>query len=333
MEEIIKNSSDFLFIYEAIQCNPNGDPDQENKPRMDYDTSTNLVTDTRIKRYIRDYLKSNKGMEIFVDMEGERQVTMEKRLENIIKRTLEDPSIIDKIFDDEENKKKYKTTTKDKKTLEDIWKALKDKKNKEFNVDIIKYLVRNMFFDIRAFGSAFAIEGFNKSYTGPIQLNWGFSFNKVELIDSSSIVTIMNDDNSTFGKDYRVYYSLIGFNGSINSNAANTTGLTENDLEIFRDAIWNSIPANPSRSKLNQFPKIYLELVYNEGITNGQFGDLRNYVDVKPIDGIAEKQIRKFTDMNVTFERLKYLIQNDKKNSKKIKEIKVIKTDDIKTDF
>ena len=50
MKPSITNSSDFLFIYEAIQCNPNGDPDQENKPRMDYDTNTNLVTDTRIKR-------------------------------------------------------------------------------------------------------------------------------------------------------------------------------------------------------------------------------------------------------------------------------------------
>lgn len=334
MEDTIKNSSDFLFVYEAIQCNPNGDPDQENKPRMDYDTNTNLVTDTRVKRYIRDYLKFNKGMNIFVDMEGERQVTMEKRLENIIKEALKDPTFVDKIFsDNEENKKKYKAVTKDKSKPEDIWKALKDKKNKEFNVDIIKYLVKNMFFDIRAFGSAFAIEGFNKSYTGPIQLNWGFSFNKVELIDSSSIVTIMNDDNSTFGKDYRVHYSLIGFNGSINSNAAKTTGLTEKDLDTFREAIWQSIPANPSRSKLNQFPKLYLEIVYNDGITNGQFGDLRNYVDVKPIDGIAEKQVRKYTDLNVSLDRLKNLIENDKKNVNKIKEIKVIKTDDIKTDF
>jgi len=71
MTEIIKNSSDFLFIYEAIQCNPNGDPDQENKPRMDYDTKTNLVTDTRVKRFIRDYLKTiSKEESIFVDMEG-----------------------------------------------------------------------------------------------------------------------------------------------------------------------------------------------------------------------------------------------------------------------
>ena len=70
MKPSITNSSDFLFVYEAIQCNPNGDPDQENKPRMDYDTKTNLVTDTRLKRFIRDYLKANNEDEVvFVDME------------------------------------------------------------------------------------------------------------------------------------------------------------------------------------------------------------------------------------------------------------------------
>ena len=61
---MIKNS-DILFIYDAKLCNPNGDPDDENKPRMDYETRTNLVSDVRLKRYIRDYLES-KGYEIFV---------------------------------------------------------------------------------------------------------------------------------------------------------------------------------------------------------------------------------------------------------------------------
>ena len=31
MKSTITNNSDFLFLYEAIQCNPNGDPDEENK--------------------------------------------------------------------------------------------------------------------------------------------------------------------------------------------------------------------------------------------------------------------------------------------------------------
>jgi CRISPR-associated protein Csh2 len=84
MKPSITNSSDFLFVYEAIQCNPNGDPDQENKPRMDYDTKTNLVTDTRVKRFIRDYLKAtNEDEVVFVDMEGDSKVSVESKMEAV----------------------------------------------------------------------------------------------------------------------------------------------------------------------------------------------------------------------------------------------------------
>jgi len=63
MAEVKIKNSDILFIYDAKLCNPNGDPDDENKPRMDYDTHRNLVSDVRLKRYIRDYLL-NQGEDI-----------------------------------------------------------------------------------------------------------------------------------------------------------------------------------------------------------------------------------------------------------------------------
>lgn len=310
-QNVIQNSSDFLFIYEAIKSNPNGDPDQENKPRMDYDTKTNLVTDTRVKRFIRDYLKAN-GSSIFVDMEGERQVTMEKKLEHVVNRTLKDVDLLDEIFgENEEALKIYKSLIDSKKDFDGVWKELKDSKNKEINVELLKYLIKNQFIDIRLFGSAFAVEGFNKSYTGPIQLNWGYSLNKVELMDSNSIVTIMADDSSTFGKDYRVHYSLLAFNGTINKTAAKTTGLKDEDVEEFRDAIWKSIPASPTRSKLNQYPKLYVEIKYKGNGTNGQFGDLRNFVETTPKEGISDKQVRHFKDLVFDTSALEKLIQEN----------------------
>ncbi|MCX6166235.1 MAG: type I CRISPR-associated protein Cas7 [Ignavibacteriae bacterium] len=333
MKETIKNSSDFLFIYEAIQCNPNGDPDQENKPRMDYDTSTNLVTDTRVKRFIRDYIKSTSKEEcIFVDMEGNSKVSVDSKLKAVVKRTIENPGELDKVF--AENKKAlelYKEIIEKEKDPEKVWKVIADKKfrDKEVNYELLAYLVKEKFVDIRMFGSAFAVAGFTKAYTGPIQLNWGYSFNKVELIDSSSIVTIMNDDSSTFGKDYRVHYSLLGFNGTINAPAAKTTGLSDEDVQVFRNALWESIPANPTRSKLNQYPKLYVEVIYSEGISNGQFGDLRNYVDVSPKSGVSEKQVRKFNDLEISFDRLLTLLKENKGKDKKIKEVIIKSSSDI----
>ena len=323
----IQYSSDFLFIYEASQCNPNGDPDQENKPRMDYDTKTNLVTDTRIKRFIRDYIKSTHEEEvIFVDMEGNSKVSVDSKLKAVVKRTVDNPNSLEKAFSG--NAEAYQVyndiISKAGGDAEEVWKAVTDKKfkNKEVNYELLAYLVKEKFIDIRMFGSAFAVGGFTKAYTGPIQMNWGYSLNKVELMDSNSIVTIMNDDSSTFGKDYRVHYSLLALNGTINAPAARTTGLEEADVTTFRDALWQSIPASPTRSKLNQYPKLYVEIQYQEGVSNGQFGDLRNFISTSPKEGISDKQVRRFADLVFDAQPLQELIAN---HHDKIKEV-IVKT-------
>ena len=64
-EKALKRS-EIIFIYDVNDGNPNGDPLDENKPRIDEETGINIVTDVRLKRTIRDYLHNFKGLEIFV---------------------------------------------------------------------------------------------------------------------------------------------------------------------------------------------------------------------------------------------------------------------------
>jgi CRISPR-associated protein Csh2 len=64
MSEII-NRSEILFLYDVKDANPNGDPLEENKPRIDEETGINVVSDVRLKRTIRDYLDSIGGL-IFI---------------------------------------------------------------------------------------------------------------------------------------------------------------------------------------------------------------------------------------------------------------------------
>ena len=135
----------------------------------------------------------------------------------------------------------------------------------------------------------------------------------------------MNDGNSTFGKDYRVYYSLLAFNGTMNKYAAQQTGLTETDRDTFRNAIWNAVSANPTRSKLNQYAKFYLELIYNEGFSNGYFGDLRKYIEVKPVTD----NVREFQNLEIDFSKLKLLIDENKGKNKPIMEVYIKKNTDI----
>jgi CRISPR-associated protein Csh2 len=321
MNQNIQNNSDFLFLYEAILSNPNGDPDQENKPRMDYDTRTNLVTDVRVKRYVRDFLKQI-GREIFVDMEGDSKVAMDQRLKNILASLWNDDEEVRRIIGDDKLFDIYKSKIKDKSAEEAVKKLVNKKAEfKEVNRALLAGLVKHRFIDIRMFGSAFAIDGFNKALTGPIQLNWGYSLNEVHLVESSTIASIMNDDNSTFGKDYRVKYSLLAFHGSMNKYAAQTTGLTETDRQLFREALWNGIAASPTRSKLNQYPKMYLELVYNDGFHNGHFGDLRNLVSAIVKGEKKSQEVTSLSDLSLDFSLMENTLENQVGPDKPLKEV------------
>ncbi|MCB1190454.1 MAG: type I CRISPR-associated protein Cas7 [Leptospiraceae bacterium] len=52
----IQNRYDFLYLFDAKDCNPNGDPDADNLPRIDMQTEEGLTTDVFVKRRVRNYV-------------------------------------------------------------------------------------------------------------------------------------------------------------------------------------------------------------------------------------------------------------------------------------
>lgn len=64
---------DFVFLFDVVNGNPNGDPDAGNLPRVDPETMHGLVTDVCLKRKIRNYVSLVKGdcdhMRIFIQSE------------------------------------------------------------------------------------------------------------------------------------------------------------------------------------------------------------------------------------------------------------------------
>ncbi len=258
MNNYYSKNSEILFLYDAKLTNPNGDPDDENKPRMDYDKEVNLVSDVRLKRYIRDYLDS-KGYEIFVSkIEGET-VDATKRLERLL------------------NKSKLGALT-----MEDL-------------DTILSKLI-----DVRLFGATMPIKaqegerGASSTFTGPVQFTWGYSLNKVELVKSNSITSLFagrteggRGEYGTFGKDWRLYYSLIAFYGIVSGYRAEYTRLTENDVLLLDDAMINAIPQMAStRSKVGQKPRLYLRIEYK---SRGIFlGDLRGKIKLDNIEGLRD---------------------------------------------
>ncbi|MHA1439584.1 MAG: type I-B CRISPR-associated protein Cas7/Csh2 [Promethearchaeota archaeon] len=292
-EKIVDKNGEILFIYDAETCNPNGDPDNENKPRMDYLTSTNLVSDVRLKRYIRDYIELHKNQEIY----------------------LTNP---DGIVLNATNRLKYWKFKKEKnKTPKDLQEIKKTKIN-----DITKKELLDNFIDIRFFGATIPIKsteegksGSSITFIGPIQFNWGKSFNEVEIMQSSGITSHLSSEEGAqgaMGSDFRVYYSLIGFHGIISAIRATNTALKWDDINLFDEAMIKSIPNWITRSKINQYPRVYLRICYN---SNDFFiGDLRNYVNLE-----NKKDLRTIGDVSLYLEDLTSLLE---KNIDKIEYIK-----------
>ena len=50
------NRYDFVYVFDAKDSNPNGDPDAGNLPRVDPETGHGLVTDVCLKRKVRNSL-------------------------------------------------------------------------------------------------------------------------------------------------------------------------------------------------------------------------------------------------------------------------------------
>lgn len=89
---------EILFVYDVSYNNPNGDPLDENKPRIDYNTGYNIVTDVRLKRTIRDYLLHYKNLDIFVKEERKPDGNLVAREEKIEELTQDSEKIRDELI-------------------------------------------------------------------------------------------------------------------------------------------------------------------------------------------------------------------------------------------
>lgn len=277
------NRSELLFLYDVNDANPNGDPMDENKPRLDEETGINLVTDVRLKRTIRDYLNEQKGKEIFV-----REIHDESDNLQDAKLRAEDF-----LLDDDGNK-----LDKNKITMAEM-------KN------IIGKNILNKCIDVRLFGATIPLEkesekkkkkgkevemetendiktkkeGGSLKYTGPVQFKMGRSLHAVNLIHIKGTGAFASDKGktqSTFREEYLLSYSLIGFYGIINENAAIHTTLHDEDIDLLLEATWKGTKNLISRSKVGQMPRLLLRVVYKE--KDYHIGELDKYISLRKCD-------------------------------------------------
>ena len=278
---------EILFLYDAKMANPNGDPDEENKPRMDYATHRALVSDVRLKRYLRDYWL-DQGKDVWVRTLDGQTVTADERLRALAEA--------------------YAKETGEKVNVK-----------KEVPDSFIRWLLERLI-DVRLFGATMPIKGESAgqggglTFTGPVQFAWGYSLHQVEIVESATISSTFAGRESefgTFGKDWRLYYGLIGFSGRVSRRRGEATGLQEADLDALEDALLRAIPAEATtRSKYGQTPRLYLHVRFKEGAAPfPPLGDLRDRVRFVPKEGIAERKVRGVEDYTLDLSELRNLLQ------------------------
>lgn len=250
------NRSELLFLYDIADTNPNGDPLDGNKPRLDEETEINLVTDVRLKRTIRDYLHDYKEQGIFIK----------------------------EIQDKEGNIQDAKQRANDYSSNDGKYDSI-DEARSDLKKNILEKCI-----DVRLFGATIPIDvkikNKNKSssvtLTGPVQFKMGRSLNRVEIQHikgTGAFASGKGKDQKTFREEYILPYSLINFYGIVNENAAKETELNDDDIKLLIDAMWNGTKNLISRSKFGQTPRLLIQIEYEE--KNFFIGDLNNKISIK----------------------------------------------------
>lgn len=253
----LQNRSELLFLYDVKRCNPNGDPLDANRPRIDEESGRCLVTDVRLKRTIRDYLY-NKGYDggpkgdIFIrDIDG-KPVTGAQRSDAYEGKEDFCQKFIDvRLFGGVSapgNKSGGGAEGDDSETGEDEEKG-KGKKGKGASKK----------------GKVF-------HYTGPVQFSMGYSLNRVHenfIKGTGAFAAKEGAEQKTFREEYNITYGMIAFHGVVNENAARHVGTTENDITELTEAIWNGTRDLLTRSKKGHMPRLLVKIDYKDGFFIG----------------------------------------------------------------
>lgn len=285
------NRMEFMFVYDVKDANPNGDPAEGNRPRMDDYTEQNIVSDVRIKRTVRDYVDR-----VYGDKEGLHVFVKEYRKDNGNLKTKEE---VLKDFGIE--------------TKEDALRKFWDLRVFGATLAISKNTITQTGPVQLRFGRSL-----HKVEPELVQ-------------GTTVMPSGEEKGQGTMTEYWKVPYSLIATYGVVNNHVARETGLGRKDVGIFWEALWNGTADLNTRSKIGHTPRLLIIVEYNDDYHCGDLDYLVKMYkkDGTEITARADEQgigkaIRGpneyYLDLSDVFKELEYA-----KNAGKLSKIWVIK--------
>lgn len=218
----MNNRYDFIYLFDAQDANPNGDPDAGNLPRIDVESGQGLVTDVCLKRKIRN----------FVAMTGSGQDG--KRI------YFTDGSVLNDLQQDAHNA---------------VGIPEKDSKSpKDGKKDAATTWMCKTYYDVRTFGAVMSTEINCGQVRGPVQLSFARSIDPIvsseHAITRSSVTNKKDAEKErTMGRKFTIPYGLYRAHGFVNPFLAKDTGFSDDDLELLFIALENAFQFDQSAAR------------------------------------------------------------------------------------
>ncbi len=251
------NRYDFIYLFDAIDANPNGDPDAGNLPRLDPETGQGLATDVMLKRKIRNFVQLTKG-----ETDGHDIYVKEKAVLN------------------NQHARAYTANGTD------------PKKAKQPERDQAREWMCKNFYDIRTFGAVMTTEVNCGQVRGPVQLSFARSIDRI--VTAEHAVTRMavttekeaekqSGDNRTMGRKFTVPYALYRTHGFINPFLAAQTGFSDDDRELLFAALINAFQFDQSAARPagSMNPRGLIVFEHNSQLGNAPSHKLLEAVTIK----------------------------------------------------
>lgn len=260
-------------MFDVQDGNPNGDPDAGNLPRVDAETGMGLVTDVCLKRKVRNYVQIAKqcatGYDIFI----------------------KEKAVLNTLIDQAHETESVQNAGDKKKT------------------EAARAVMCQTYYDVRAFGAVMSTGKNAGQVRGPIQLTFARSVDPIFASEHSitrmAVATEQEaekqkGDNRTMGRKATIPYGLYVCHGFVSASLARQTGFSQEDLDLFFDALKNMFDIDRSAARGLMSAQKLIVFRHSSVLGNAPANKLFDLVKVtKATDAVA----RSFGDYTVTIAR------------------------------
>ncbi len=238
---MIENRYEIMAIVQAENCNPNGDPDMDNRPRSDLETGLGVISDVSFKARIRRVVEQIKGDDPNYQILFKDGASINRE---ICRAALEANGV--KEFTKEQiskgNPKVPETTAK----------------------------LNEKYWDVRTFGAVLTTGLNGGQVRGPVQVAMSTSINPINIeeititrnsyTDGDKLKSVEEydkidkekpaDKKRTMGNKKYIPYGMYIFKATVSANLANISGFDEEDLRLLIEGVTQMYQNDISSSKM-----------------------------------------------------------------------------------